>query len=59
VPWTPEPEVRRSHPLQGEEDVMKGPLLKEVGQTFYLMGLMAAMVCFYVGVGLLAVRVLG
>ena len=49
----------RSHPLQGEEDVMNGPLLKEVGQSFYLMGLMAAMVCFYLGVGLLAVRVLG
>jgi hypothetical protein len=38
---------------------MKGPLLKEVGQSFYLMGLMGAMVCLYVGLGLLAVRVLG
>jgi hypothetical protein len=38
---------------------MKGPLLTEVGQSFQLMGLMAAMVCFYVGVGLLAVRMLG
>jgi hypothetical protein len=38
---------------------MKGPLLKEVGQSFYLMGLMAAMVGVFVGVGLLAVRVLG
>jgi hypothetical protein len=38
---------------------MKGPLLKEVGQSFYLMGLMAAMLCVYVGMGLLAVRMLG
>jgi hypothetical protein len=38
---------------------MRGPLLREVGQSFQLMGLMAAMVVFYVGVGLLAVRVLG
>jgi hypothetical protein len=38
---------------------MKGPLLREVGQSFYLMGLLAVMVCVYVGVGLLAVRVLG
>src|SRR6266540_3629182 len=37
---------------------MKGPLLTEVGQSFYLMGLMAAMVCFYVGVGLLAGKAL-
>jgi hypothetical protein len=38
---------------------MKGPLLKEVGQSFSLMGLMAVMLCIYVGVGLLAVRMLG
>jgi hypothetical protein len=38
---------------------MKGPLLREVGQSFYLMGLMAVMVCVYVGLGLLAARVLG
>jgi hypothetical protein len=36
-----------------------GPLLKEVGQSFYLMGLMAAMLGFYVGMSLLAVRMLG
>jgi hypothetical protein len=42
-----------------KEGRMKGPLLKEVGQSFQLMGLMAAMVLFYVVVGLLAVRVLG
>lgn len=38
---------------------MKAPLLKELGQSVYLMGLMVAMVCVYVGLGLLAVRVLG
>ena len=39
---------------------MKGSSLKaEVGQSFYLMGLMAAMLAGYVGLGLLAVRVLG
>ena len=39
--------------------MVKGPLMSEVGQSFYLMGLMAAMLCFYVGMGLLAVRLLG
>lgn len=34
-------------------------LLAEIGQSFYLMGLMAVMVLFYLGVGLLAVRVFG
>jgi hypothetical protein len=38
---------------------LKGPLITEVGQTFYLMALMAAMLCFYIGMGLLAVRLLG
>lgn len=39
--------------------MVKGPLMSEVGQSFYLMGLMAVLLLFYVGVGLLAVRVLG
>jgi hypothetical protein len=38
---------------------VKGPLMSEVGQSFYLMGLMAAFALFYVGMGLLAVWLLG
>ena len=38
---------------------MKLSLLSEFGQSVYLMGLMAAMVGAYVGLGLLAIRVLG
>jgi hypothetical protein len=38
---------------------MKRPLLAEIGQSFVLMGLMAAMVAGYLGVALLAVRLLG
>jgi hypothetical protein len=38
---------------------VKGPLISEIRQSFYLMGLMAAIVASYVGLGLLAVRVLG
>jgi hypothetical protein len=38
---------------------MKKSLGAEIGQSFYLMGLMALMVTLYVGLGLLAVRVLG
>lgn len=34
------------------------PLLDEVGQSFYLMGLMALILGSYVGLGLLAVRAL-
>jgi len=33
--------------------------MSEVGQSFYLMGLMFALVLFYVGVGLMAVWLLG
>lgn len=33
--------------------------MSEIGQSFYLMGLMAAIVACYMGLGLLAVRVLG
>jgi len=34
-------------------------LVSEIGQSFYLMGLMAAVLTAYLGLGLLAVRVLG
>lgn len=34
-------------------------LVAEIGQSFQLMGLMAGMLTFYVGLGLLAVRVFG
>ena len=38
---------------------MKGSLLSEIGQSFYLMARMSGMVGFYLGLGLLAVRLLG
>jgi len=38
---------------------MKGPLIREIAQSFYLMGLMAAMVLVYLGAAMVAVRVLG
>jgi hypothetical protein len=38
---------------------VKGSLLSEIGQSFYLMGLMAAVLTAYLGLGLLAVRMLG
>jgi len=34
-------------------------MAREVGQSFYLMGLMALMLTAYVGLGLLAVRLFG
>ena len=37
----------------------RGALLSEIGQSFQLMGLMAAMIACYLGLGLLAVRMLG
>jgi hypothetical protein len=37
----------------------KKGLISEIGQSFQLMGLMAAMLTCYVGLGLLAVRVFG
>ena len=36
-----------------------GSLALEIRQSFQLMGILAAVVGFYVGLGLLAVRVLG
>ena len=38
---------------------MKGSLSREIGQSFFLMGLMAAVLSVYVGIGLLAAHVLG
>jgi hypothetical protein len=35
------------------------PLLSEIGQSFFLMGLMVALLGAYVGLSLLAIRVLG
>jgi hypothetical protein len=50
--------ARLAAPREGE--TVKGTSLKEeIGQSFLLMGLMAAMLAGYVGLGLLAVRVLG
>ena len=37
----------------------EGSMAREVGQSFYLMALMAAMLTVYVGLGLLAVRLFG
>jgi hypothetical protein len=36
-----------------------GSLLREFGQSLYLIGLMAGVLCAYLGLGLLAVRFLG
>ncbi len=38
---------------------MKGSLLSEFGQSIFLMALMASMVGAYLGLGLLAIRMLG
>ena len=40
-------------------DAGRDPLGSEIGQSFYLMGLMAVMLTVYVGLGLLAVRLFG
>jgi hypothetical protein len=46
--------------LPGLRQDPPGPsMAKEVGQSFYLMGLVAVTLTFYLGVGLLAVRLLG
>lgn len=44
---------------EGRKGTMKGSLLSEFGQSVLLMAMMASMVGAYIGVGLLAVRVLG
>jgi hypothetical protein len=38
---------------------VKGPLMSEIRQSFFLMGLMATIVACYTGLGLLATRLLG
>jgi hypothetical protein len=38
---------------------MKRPLLSEIGQSLFLMSLMGSMLAAYVGLGLLAIRMLG
>jgi hypothetical protein len=38
---------------------VKGPLISEIRQSFFLMGLMASILACYTGLGLLATRVLG
>ena len=38
---------------------VKGSLTREIGQSFLLMGLMAAVLTVYIGVGLLAAHVFG
>lgn len=45
--------------VEREGGDVRGPLMSEIGQSFFLMGLMGIMVSIYVGLGLLAVRVLG
>jgi hypothetical protein len=55
------PEARRS--VEAESAVRSesaaAPTGREVGQSLYLMALMAAMLTVYVGLGLLAVRLFG
>jgi hypothetical protein len=41
------------------QDPPRPSMAKEVGQSFYLMGLVALTLTFYLGVGLLAVQLLG
>jgi hypothetical protein len=36
-----------------------GALTREIGQTLFLLGLMASVTATYVGVGLIAIRFLG
>jgi hypothetical protein len=36
-----------------------GSLTREIGQTLFLLGLMAAVTTTYIGVGLIAIRFLG
>ena len=48
-------------PMEAEAVSQPQPhsMVREVGQSFYLMGLMAVMLTVYVGLGLLAVRLFG
>lgn len=47
------------HPEAGMNAQARGLLVTEVGQSLFLLGLMAAMVGAYLGLGLLAARLLG
>ena len=38
---------------------VKGPLVSEIRQSCFLMGMMATILACYTGLGLLAVRLLG
>ena len=54
----PEVEGMTEQPKGRTGGAPRGALLSEIGQSFQLMGLMAAMLACYLGLGLLAVRVL-
>jgi hypothetical protein len=54
IVWDP-PESAPPRPAPVERPSMA----KEVGQSFYLMGLVALTLTFYLGVGLLAIRLFG
>jgi len=52
--------VQDAHRAVEAEPAAQPPsMVREVGQSFYLMGLMAVMLTVYVGLGLLAVRLFG
>ncbi|MFN2543133.1 MAG: hypothetical protein ABR600_00990 [Actinomycetota bacterium] len=55
------PEARRA--VEAETAVrpqaVAQPMGREIGQSVYLMALMAAMLTVYIGLGLLAVRLFG
>jgi hypothetical protein len=58
VVWNP-PDINQVA-LPGLRQEPPAPsMAREVGQSFYLMGLVALTLTFYLGVGLLAVRLLG
>ena len=48
-----------SAPAERAPAAQRNGLIAEIGQSFQLMGLMAAMLTCYVGLGLLAVRFFG
>ena len=66
--WRPTPDVEREPAAAGAGVVRLGPdalvvggelaLTREIGQSFALMGLMALLLSMFVGLGLLAVRML-
>jgi len=54
--WRGDPESKRR---TAPRATAQGPtIVEEIGQSFYLMGLMAAILATFVGLGLLAVHVL-